>query len=169
MTFYIRLAVYFVIGFIVGVLLQEAVFAECAPESHVLYLELKEDINTPTPKGLEDAVIIVRTKSGKEYAMSANEYKVVPRVQQFVTKERDYNTVACIPNDKQEKNLVMWGVRKDFTGLSTEISSNEAKVRATKDIVIDMSYMREQVIDNIGFGIGVDTNGTPRAMVGVEF
>lgn len=50
--------------------------------------ELQQDVNTPVPKGLEDAEIIVRTKDGKEHKMSANSFKVVPRKQQFKVTER---------------------------------------------------------------------------------
>lgn len=50
--------------------------------------EVKEDINTPTPKSLEDATIIVKTKDGKTKEMKASEFKVVPRKQQFKVKER---------------------------------------------------------------------------------
>jgi hypothetical protein len=140
--------------------------------------EIKEDINTPIPKSLEDATIIVKTKDGKTKEMKASEFKVVPRKQQFKVKERVVvQRVECQPKvitkevDKDtNKNLVALGVSKGYSSLEKEETTNSASLYYKKDLIIDLLYMRRQVFEtNFGLGFGVDTNTTLKGYLGYEF
>ncbi len=143
--------------------------------------QTSQDVNTPVPNELKDAKIIIRTADGKEREMSANEFKVVKRKQQFKVKERVVieKTVcpACVTTEvvriekaKENKNLVMLGVAYDYTSLDSEIQGNVVKLYSNKGPVLDLTYLRRRVFDsNFGLGIGINTNGAPRGVLGLEF
>lgn len=149
----------------------------CKQIETVQIQEKKEDVNTPTPEQLKDAVILVKTKDGKVQEMKASDFKVVPRKQQFKVKERIIvQKMECQPKTivvekiKREKNLVMLGARKDHTGLTTDVSGSTASVYSKKGLVFDLGYMRKNILDTpLGVGASIDTNGTLRGMLGLEF
>lgn len=149
--------------------------------------DIKQDVNTPVPKGLEDAEIIIKTKDGKETKMSANDFKVVKRKQQFKVTERVVTKTQPMPKEaiatgqallqryvdasesNRHKNIVMLGVSYDYTNLDSSVSANKVTLYSNKGPVFDLSYLRRQVIGNFGLGIGINTNGAPRGVVGLEF
>lgn len=142
-----------------------------------------QDVNTPVPKHLKDGEIIVRTKDGKEEVVSANEYKVVRRRQQFKVKQVvetspvDHVQIQVVEREvirtveaDERKNLLMAGVRYDFTHLSSNYSNGTGYLNSNRATVFDLSYFRRQLFSSrFGAGIGLDTNGTPRGIVGLEF
>lgn len=165
---------------IIAVLLSLNAFSQdkCEVRSTETVSEEKEDVNTPTPKELEDATIIVRTKDGKERKLTAKEFKVVKRKQQFKTKERVViQRVECPPKivtvkAKENKNLVMLGGRYDYTNLSSNVNANgnSAQLYSKRATILDLSYFRRNMFNSkFGAGLGIDTNGTPRIMGGFEF
>lgn len=137
-----------------------------------------QDVNTPVPKSLEDGQIVIRTKDGKEQVMSANEFKVVRRKQQFKIKEKVI-TQPCEPikeivvvekQAKENKNLVMLGIRYDYIDLESKVEGNKTTLYSTKGPVLDLSYMRRNVFEsNFGAGLGIDTKAAPRIFMGYEF
>lgn len=134
--------------------------------------EIKEErlINTDVPKHLQDATIIIRTKDGRESTISANQFKVVPRKQQFiVTKVKEHTERTCKVSGK-EKNLLMFGGRRDHKDIDTNVVGKTATVSSEKGLVVDATYMRQNVLDSkLGVGAGIDSNGVVRGVVGVEF
>lgn len=136
----------------------------------------KQDVNTPVPVELQDAEIIVRTKDGKEHKMNANEFKVVKRKQQFKIKEVKQpcepvvQYVEVEKKVKENKNMVMLGVRYDYIDLESKVEGNKTTLYSTKGPVVDFSYMRRKVLDsNFGAGLGIDTRVSPRVFLGYEF
>lgn len=142
--------------------------------------DVKQDVNTPVPVELKDAEIIVKTKDGKEIKYKANEFKVVKRQQQFKVKEKIV-TVPCEPKVivkevvrvekmNENKNLVMLGLRKDHSSYESSSNGNSVTVYSKKEPIFDIGYFRRNILDsNFGLGIGIDTNGTPKALIGLEF
>lgn len=137
-----------------------------------------QDVNTPVPKDLEDAEIIIRTKDGKEQKVSANDFKVVKRKQQFKVKDRVLYVQGperlvekrVEVKAKENKNIIMLGVAYDRTGLESKVSGNKATLYSEKGPVVDVSYFRRRVLDtNFGLGLGLNTNEAPRVMLGLEF
>ena len=157
--------------------LQVSAQETCTVNEEVVASEVKEDVNTPTPKELEGAQIIVRTKDGKERVMKSDEFKVVKRKQQFKTQERTIvQRVECQPKvvvEKQpayKKNMIIGGVAKDYVGLDTEVNGNTASIQSRKALVFDIGYMRKNLFDSqFGAGLGLNTNGILRGFVGYEF
>lgn len=145
-----------------------------------------QDVNTPVPKDLEGATIIIKTKDGKERFFQSSEFKVVPRKQQFKIKERMVVATEMCPRiviprpimvvmgEPKLKNLFMVGVRRDFTELDETVSGNKITLYSQKAIILDATYYRSGLINDmvsqkIGAGLGLDTNGTLRGIIGVEF
>ena len=137
--------------------------------------ETREDVNTPVPRGLEGAQIILKTKDGRTSVMNIEQYKIVPRRQQFkVSMVRITSKMTCsVAKESTDNNTLILGVRKDHTGLDIETSSTDtsstAKVLSKRDAVLDVSYLRRKAVGNIGVGAGVDTNGTLKGMIGIDF
>lgn len=144
----------------------------------------KQDVNTPVPIELKGAKIIVRSKDGKEHEVRAEDYKVVPRKQQFkiVKKTMPCNpviiertvTVETEVYAKQRKNVIIGGLSYGYTSLSSESSSsgtlNSAKVYSNKGPIADIGYMRRRLFDsNFGAGLSINTTLAPRAFLGYEF
>lgn len=127
-------------------------------------------INTDVPKHLQDAVIVIRLKDGRESQVSANQFKVVPRKQQLLITEVKTHTERVCKVSGKEKNLLMLGGRRDHKDLESSVNGNVGKVISEKGLVLDASYLRQNIFDtNLGVGAGVDSNGTLRGVIGVEF
>jgi hypothetical protein len=160
----------------------------CKIVSKEVVSESADDVNTPTPKELEGAVYIVRTKDGKEHKMSAKTFKVVKRQQQYKNKEKVIlEHIECEPKilvktvtvtktivkkERENRNIVMLGVRYDFVRIDGGASADgsSAYLEAKRSTVLDVSYFRRNILDSsIGVGVGIDTNGTPRGVIGLEF
>lgn len=132
--------------------------------------EANHVINTDVPKHLQDAVIIVRTKDGRESQVSANQFKVVPRKQQRLVTVVKYNTQRTCKVNTKDKNLLMVGGRRDHRDLDIRVNGKTATVESEKGLVLDAAYMRQNLFDSaLGIGAGIDTNGTLRGIIGVEF
>lgn len=128
------------------------------------------EITTDIPKHLQDATIIIRTKDGRESQVSANKFKVVPRKQQHLITEVKTHTERICKVSGKEKNLLMVGGRRDHKDLDIKVSGKTVTVESEKGLVLDAAYMRQNIFDtNLGVGAGVDTNGTLKGMIGLEF
>lgn len=143
----------------------------CSTSTDSTTVDKLEDVNTKVPKALEGATITITLKNGKTEVLKAEQYKVVKRVQQFKVVERtNATTKMCTRDVDGKKNLVMIGARRDHTGLSKSINGNVGTVSSERDLVLDAAYMREKVFkSNFGIGAGIDTNGTVRGILGLEF
>lgn len=133
---------------------------------------INQDVNTPVPKALKDGEIVVRTKDGKEYKMSANDFKVVPRKQQFKIKERIIDAYQELPSPpKKEKDepsgTLMLGLSYDYVNLDTKVEPGKVTLYSEKGAVLDLSYYKRKMFGDFGLGLGVNTNGAPKFLLGV--
>lgn len=141
--------------------------------------EIKQDVNTPVPKGLEDAEIIVRTKDGKEHKMSANDFKVVKRKQQFKVKERVvYQTVSQPDNQLQvvekraadvKPNIVSITVNRSLTDYDLSSSGpGSFRIENRYKPAVGLMYQRN-VYQDFYLGVQADTHKSVGANLGVGF
>lgn len=135
--------------------------------------EVKEEqvITTDVPNRLVGKEICIRDpKTGVSDCFSTEKFKVVPRKQQrIVTKVTEHTERTCKVAGK-EKNLLMVGGRRDHKDIDTNVVGKTATVSSEKGLVVDATYMRQNVLDSkLGVGAGIDSNGTLRGVVGVEF
>ena len=139
-------------------------------ESDVDVQETKRVENVDTPKNLKGATITVVTKDNKTYTFSADEYMVAKRVKTtYIAAHTKNKVLTCNVAKDEQKNLLLLGARHDHTDISVRSDGKNATVSSEKDMVLDLSYYRKKIIKNVGAGIGIDTNGTPKGMLGVEF
>jgi hypothetical protein len=153
------------------IMLVNMIFAQdCTETVGQEQVEKVQQISTDVPKHLVDAVIIVRTKDGRESQVSANQFKVVPRKQQFIVTETSKLSKQVCKVDVKDKNMVILGGRRDHTGLTKEVNGNVGVLSSERGAVFDAGYMRKNLFGTpLGVGGSVDTNGTLRGTVGVEF
>lgn len=134
--------------------------------------EIKERIKTQdrAPKGLENGEIVFISERGQRYQFSSNTHKIVKREQErVVTRTVARERAVC---QAGTRNTFMLGGRKDYTGVQgyTNQSQTQGYVDGQKDLVIDASYIRRNIKDTgLGAGAGIDSNGTIRGIIGVDF
>lgn len=144
---------------------------ECRVERAVETKEEKRDINTQVPKELKGARIIVRTADGKEREMSIEQFKVVPRKQQFVvSKVTEVEKLVCeAPKAELPKNRVMILGGKGPSGdLSLSKKPTMAEVKTEPELVVGAGYQR-RVYEALSVGGQLQTNGTALFSVGLDF
>ena len=106
---------------------------------------------------------------GTSYADYSKNRRVSVHVDEL-TRKCEENTKIVMQERPERKNVVMLGIRKDFSGLETESTTNRASVYSNKNLVPDLSYMRRKLLDsNFDAGLSIDTNTTLRAFGGYEF
>jgi hypothetical protein len=156
--------------FILIFILNLAFADNCTDVKSSSSVEKQQVISTDVPSHLKDAVIIVRTKDGRESQVSANQFKVVPRKQQYLVTETKEHTERVCKVSGKDNNLVSFGARRDHTGLNKSVNGSTGIVSSEKGLVIDAGYMRQNILDsNLGLGGSIDTNGTLRGTLGVTF
>lgn len=156
------------------ILLLNMVFASDCTDVQTVNAQVQTStITTDVPKHLEDAEVCILYKSGPNlgyHCVPAKKFKVVPRKQQHLVTEVKTHTERVCKVSGKEKNLLMVGGRRDHKDLDTRVVGNTATVESEKGLVLDAAYMRQNIFDSkLGVGAGVDTNGTLRGVIGVEF
>lgn len=156
-------------GLLVGLFaIVPSAHAECS-QSSTRNESTKQDISkVATPKNLEGARIEMTLANGKKHVFSADEYMVAKRIRtvKVVTVENN-NAMVC---SSERKNEVLVGARQDYTHVDKTVSAHEATLDVKKDAVIDAAYIRHELFGTrLNGGLGIDTNGTPKAMVGFDF
>lgn len=146
---------------------------DCTDTQQKNEVQEEQVITTDVPNHLKDAKVCIFYPSGPNlgyHCVPAEKFKVVPRKQQrLVTKVKEHTERICKVSGK-EKNLLMFGGRRDHKNLDTRVNGKTATVESEKGLVLDASYLRQNIFDSkLGVGAGVDSNGTLRGIIGVEF
>lgn len=159
---------------------------------------VSQDVNTPVPNHLKGAKICTFKENTGYNCVPAEDFKIVKRKQQWkVTQSNVVEIHQKLGNTEEElrqvylrgythgqmvmqnnayyekirnKNLIMLGARYDQTNLNTKTDNMKVTVYSNKALILDLSYLRRRVLDTqLGLGLGIDTNGVPRGIVGYEF
>lgn len=144
--------------------------------------EIKQDVNTPAPKELEGATIIVKLKDGTTREMKAEEYKVVPRKQQFKVKERVSVEVAPCPKFREiepvivertkiekHKNIVSLLLNRSLTDYDiSSFGPGSFRVENKYELAVGLMYQRN-VYKDLYLGVQADTHKSLGLNAGIGF
>lgn len=128
-------------------------------------------ISTDVPAHLKGATIIVRRKDGKESAVPAELFKVVPRKQQrIVTRTQQSAVIACREQPKKNRvsGLIGHGAQ---SGLNANTSSQPgyATVESNVGVVGGVQYQRKLGDSPFSAGAQLQTNKTGSLLLGIDF
>lgn len=151
----------------------------CGPKE-VRVVEEKQDVNTPAPKELEGATIIVKLKDGSFKEMKAEEFKVVPRKQQFKIKQRTVVQQAPCPTQSQpvivektkvekHKNIISLTMNRSLTDY--DVSSNgpgSFRIENKYELAVGLMYQRN-VYKDLYLGVQADTHKSLGLNAGLGF
>lgn len=67
------------------------------------------------------------------------------------------------------KNLVIWEVRKDYTHIDHVQTASGIGAEVHKQPIQGITYYRQNILDTIGAGVGIDANSTVKFAIGIGF
>lgn len=145
----------------------------CEESSTEANAEVSYNVDTSIPKHLRGAQVCIFKKDSGYQCVPAEKFMVVPRKQKTVLGENKTitKTVSCSKTiSVSKKNTVYADVRKDHQDLSVTTAGSTATVESKRGLVPSVNYFRHNVLNSpLGLGIGVDTNGTFKGAVGIDF
>lgn len=141
---------------------------------------LNQDVNTPVPVHLKGATITVTTKDGKSYEMKADEFKVVPRKQQFKVKERVVYRLSPQPREiepvviektrvQKQKNIVSLLLNRSLTDYDvSQDGPGSFRIENRFELAVGLMYQRN-VYKDLYLGVQADTHKSLGANLGIGF
>jgi len=148
---------------------------ECNTSAASEEVKEKLEIKTDVPKHLEGATITVKLKDGRETTVPAERFKVVPRLQQFITTKTQVSTsTVCKSPTKKHRVSVLAG-KAPKTGVATDNSNFPNKVavesRYGTNTGLQYQYKTDTKIlgHEISVGGQVQSNDSAAGVIGLEF
>ena len=124
----------------------------------------QEVITTDVPSHLQGATITVRRADGKESTVSAEQFKVVPRKQQFiVTRVRQKETCS----ERIVNRISLIGGAGPTNRLSVVSTPGQATISTGTGAVGGLQYQRS--LGTISVGAQVQTNDSAALLLGLDF
>lgn len=129
------------------------------------------------PKYLQDAIITVKLKSGKEYTYSANEYAVVKRQskpQVKITESSEVTEVARISppaesEGKRHRHIISGELLSSRNGeLSEKSTGSTVDVETKRKVGVGIMY-QNNIYKDLYIGGRIDSNGGAGVNIGVGF
>lgn len=144
--------------------------AECSTTTSDDIAMAVEEVSTDTPAFLKGATVTVTLASGKTFTMKAEEYKVVPRQQQFLVTQTLRKEVTSCQADAQKNRASLVAGYGPTGNLNVDLSGspNIVEVESKRGLVGGAQYQR--LLDS-GYSVGVQgqSNGTGSLLLGLEF
>jgi len=140
----------------------------CSTTSGEEAVQEQLEIKTDVPSHLKGATIIVRLADGRETTVPAEQFKVVPRQQQFiVTKTKQLDKTVC--SAEVNKNRVsLLGGNGPKEGLTRTVDGNTVTVESKTGVVSGLQYQR-LITDRISVGGQIQSNESALINVGLDF
>jgi len=132
-------------------------------------------VNKNMPRYLKGAKITITLADGSTSTVPAEKFMIVPRKQYTKLGEnKTVNKKVSCTKSSDKKNIVMLEAREDVTDVESKTEKVnggiKASTKANQAIVPGLNYYRREVLDTpIGVGLGLDTNGTVKGMIGIDF
>ena len=142
---------------------------DCTTTSDAQVIQESNEIKTDVPKFLQGATITVRTADGKESVVSADKFKVVPRVQQFIiTRTKQLDKTICTPEKNRVSILAGNGTKE---GLDRSRTSNTVTVESKTGAIGGIQYQRLLPLldDRLSVGAQAQTNDSLLLNIGLDF
>ncbi len=150
--------------------------AECNKEIVSETVTGQYKIDTTVPKALVGAMITVQTKDGYVRMFSADQFKVVPRKQQFITqKVTQTNLVVCqnTSSPKLKNRVSLMGGEGPNPGFDSTQTANQVSVQNKIGAVAGVQYQRDTGLKVKGLPVNVGIQGQTNKSVllnlGVDF
>jgi hypothetical protein len=142
----------------------------CSETQNVSSQEVAYEVDTTLPKHLKGATITVTLADGRSSTVPADKFMVVPRKQKTVLGQNQTITKKLSCSKSGKKNILLGEVRKDVTDIDASVNGKTATVESEKALVPGVNYYRRELFDSpIGAGVGIDSNGTLKGMIGLDF
>lgn len=126
-------------------------------------------ITTDVPSHLKGAIIIIVQADGKQSAVPAEKFKVVPRKQQRVVSKVATNTTKLCQTPSEFKNRVsLLAGRGTKSGLDKSASPTRVDIESRIGAVGGLQYQR-LLTEKISVGVQGQTNQTGSLMIGLDF
>lgn len=147
----------------------------CEETQKTITEDVMHVVNVDVPSHLKGATITITQADGKTSTVPAEKFMVVPRKQKTIAGQNKaiVKNVSCkVSSDN--KNILMAEVKKSYTGLETKTEAItggvKAEVSSKKEMVPGLNYYRRELFDSkFGAGVGVDTEGTVKGLIGLDF
>lgn len=152
------------------ILLPTISFADCSEIQATQVNDLHYNVDKMLPNYLKGAKITVVLADGSTSTVPAEKFMVVPRKQQIIIGKSENITKRIMCKNSNKKNIIIGEIRKDITDLDVSSDGKQAHIESIKEITPGVNYYRRELFDSsIGAGVGVDTNGVVKGMVGIDF
>ena len=140
---------------------------KCSTTSEKEIVQEQKDINTEVPKHLKGATIIIRTADGKESSVPAEQFKVVPRKQQFmVTRVKQVSKMMCSAELKNRISLMAGKGPQE--GLDKSSDATSVTIESKVGAIGGVQYQR-LLTDRISVGAQLQSNESALINIGLEF
>ena len=142
----------------------------CSESTYESTKSVVYEVNKGMPSYLKGAKITITQADGTTSTVPAEKFMIVPRKQKTVLGESKTSSKVVSCKAAEKKNIVFADVRNDSKGIEVTSDGKTATVESKKGLVPGLNYYRRQLLDSpLGAGVGVDTNGTVKGMVGIDF
>jgi hypothetical protein len=141
----------------------------CSTTSEAESVEERLEIRTDVPSHLKGATIIVRRADGKETSVPAEQFKVVPRQQQFiVTKTKQHDKTLCSAQINKNRLSVLAG-NGPKEGLDRTNNGSTVTVESRVGTVGGVQYQRLTDVEVLGMplSVGGQLQSNESALIGV--
>ena len=126
-------------------------------------------ISTDVPSHLKGAIIIIVQADGKQSAVPAEKFKVVPRKQQRIVSKVATSTIKLCQTPSEFKNRVsLLAGRGTKSGLDKSASLTRVDIESRIGAVGGLQYQR-LLTEKISVGVQGQTNQTGSLMIGLDF
>lgn len=147
---------------------------KCSTDLKKASLEDVLDIKTDVPEFLKDATITVTLKDGRTSTVSANEFKVVKRIQQFIVKREKLEYVTkCSSNDRNRVSVMAGQGTQSGLSRNNDNAPDQVTVENKVGAVYGAQYQYKTDLTifskPLSIGVQGQTNKTGSLLLGVDF
>lgn len=131
-------------------------------------VEEQLEISTNVPNHLKGATIIIRLADGTESSVTAEKFKVVPRIQQFIVTKTAKTDVTVCKNDFKKNRVSIHAGNGPKEGLKSKTAVDSVEIESRVGAIGGVQYQR-LVTDKVSIGAQIQTNESVLIGIGLDF